>query len=94
MFEEVERLAARTPALSRSASQSIGFKEILAGRAAGLPDEEIVARIQQGTRRFAKSQLTWFRRLPVEWIPVCEDPGAGEIARDILNRLGQSADQG
>lgn len=88
LFEEALRLRERQPPLSRSASQSIGYKEILAGMAAGLSRDETVARIQQGTRRFAKRQLTWFRKLPVEWIPADGGRDADALAAEVLQRLG------
>lgn len=87
LFAEVERLSRRSPPLSRSASQSIGVKEVLAGHAAGLRDDEIITRIQQGTRRFAKSQLTWFRKLPVEWVPTAEGDDPDDLASEVLERL-------
>jgi tRNA dimethylallyltransferase len=48
--------------MSATASQMIGFREIgelLAGKKS-LP--QCIAEIQQATRRYAKRQLTWFRR--------------------------------
>jgi tRNA dimethylallyltransferase len=63
MFERgvVEQVRAAAPT-SATASQMIGFREIremLEGRIS-LP--QCVAQIQQATRRYAKRQLTWFRR--------------------------------
>jgi tRNA dimethylallyltransferase len=58
VIEEV-RAAGKT---SATASQMIGFREIrefLAGKKS-LP--QCIAEIQQATRRYAKRQLTWFRR--------------------------------
>jgi tRNA dimethylallyltransferase len=48
---------------SATASQMIGLREIrefLAGKKKSLP--QCIAEIQQATRRYAKRQLTWFRR--------------------------------
>jgi tRNA dimethylallyltransferase len=48
--------------MSATASQMIGLREIreLLGRTKSLP--QCIAEIQQATRRYAKRQLTWFRR--------------------------------
>jgi tRNA dimethylallyltransferase len=49
-------------AISSTASQMIGLREIreiLAGKMSML---QCIAAIQQATRRYAKRQLTWFRR--------------------------------
>ena len=86
LFEEAERLMARNPPLSRSASQAIGYKEGCEGLSTSRSRTEIVARIQQSTRQFAKRQLTWFRKLPLEWIQASEGHDSGEIARQILER--------
>ncbi|MBI4601521.1 MAG: tRNA (adenosine(37)-N6)-dimethylallyltransferase MiaA [Planctomycetes bacterium] len=89
LFEEAQRLASREPPVSRTAAQSIGYKEIWEGLARGAHRGEIVARIQQQTRRFAKSQLTWLRKMPVEWIPVTEATPAERLVEDVLRRLAE-----
>jgi tRNA dimethylallyltransferase len=63
MFEKgvIEEVRA-TGATSATASQMIGFREIrelLEGRMSLL---QCIVEIQQATRRYAKRQLTWFRR--------------------------------
>lgn len=63
MFESglVDEVAA-LGALSPTAEKAIGIREVrelLAGRAT---QAETVAAIQQGTRNYAKRQMTWFRR--------------------------------
>jgi tRNA dimethylallyltransferase len=88
LFEEAARLIARPLPLSRSASQSIGFKEIREGLLVGRPREEIIDRIKRGSRRLAKRQLTWFRKLPIEWIPASRPWSAAGVAEDVLRRSG------
>jgi tRNA dimethylallyltransferase len=63
MFERgvIEEVRA-AGAMSATASQMIGLREIrelLDGRISHL---QCIAAIQQATRRYAKRQLTWFRR--------------------------------
>src|SRR5262249_54784677 len=63
MFENgvIEEVRAAGP-MSVTASQMIGLRdirELLAGRMSLL---QCIAQIQQSTRRYAKRQLTWFRR--------------------------------
>ena len=51
--------------VSSTASQMIGFREIhqlLDGPADAGSISQCIAAIQQATRRYAKRQLTWFRR--------------------------------
>jgi tRNA dimethylallyltransferase len=88
LLEEATRLAERAVPLGRSASQSIGFKEVCEGLAAGMTREQVIERIKQGSRRLAKRQMTWFRKLPIEWIRVSGEWSALRLAEEILRRAG------
>ena len=50
--------------VSSTASQMIGFREIRQLLDGEMSITQCVAAIQQATRRYAKRQLTWFRRQP------------------------------
>lgn len=43
--------------------QGIGYKEVVAGITENLSDEEVKETIKRNTRRYAKRQITWFKRL-------------------------------
>ena len=45
-----------------TAAQTLGLREIRSLIAGEISEAECIARIQQATRRYAKRQLTWFRR--------------------------------
>lgn len=49
---------------SMQSMQGIGYKEILYYLDGNLPIEEAIDKIKQGSRNYAKRQLTWFRRDP------------------------------
>ncbi len=51
-----------TGEVSMTASQAIGLREARACLNGEITEAEAIARIQQATRRYAKRQLTWFRR--------------------------------
>lgn len=74
-LDEVRSLAER--GLSRTASQALGYRELLdhlAGRSSF--DEAVDATVRR-TRQFAVRQLRWFRRDPrVRWVDVTADPVA------------------
>ena len=59
LLEEVESLI---PFQQRNALQTVGYKEIFAFYNNECTLEKAVATIKQNTRRFAKRQLTWFRK--------------------------------
>ena len=54
--------------------QFIGYSDLRAHLEGRIPLAAAVANIQQSTRRFAKRQLTWFRREPdVQWLAAFGD---------------------
>ena len=58
MIEEVRAVSDVGP----TAEKTLGLREIRALLAGEISQQECVAGIQQATRRYAKRQLTWFRR--------------------------------
>ncbi|OGX41412.1 MAG: tRNA (adenosine(37)-N6)-dimethylallyltransferase MiaA [Omnitrophica WOR_2 bacterium RIFCSPHIGHO2_02_FULL_68_15] len=55
--------------VSRTAAQALGYKELFAAFEGRWSMDEAVARIQHDTRRYARRQLTWFRRDPrITWL--------------------------
>ena len=85
-IEEVARLVENAIPADAKPFQFIGYSEWRAYLAGKLPKEEALQKIQQATRRFAKRQLTWFRREPnVDWFTgFGDDP---EIFRAALQKL-------
>jgi len=59
LLEEVEALI---PFQQKNALQTVGYKEIFAFYNNACTLEKAVENIKQNTRRFAKRQLTWFRK--------------------------------
>ena len=54
---------------AETAAQAIGCKELFPYLEGAVPLEEAVQRIKQGTRRYAKRQITWFQREKViHWL--------------------------
>lgn len=62
LLEEVRRLMEQGCRRDMVSMQGLGYKELLDYLAGEITLEEAVHRIKQGTRHFAKRQLTWFRR--------------------------------
>ncbi len=85
---EVQALAARGRPLSRTASQALGYKELLAHINGEMSLDEAVALAVTRTRRFARRQERWFRRDPrIVWLEADSDVQA--LAAEALTRLGQ-----
>ena len=62
LFDEVAALLDSGLSLDCTAMQAIGYKEAALALRGGLTRDEAVALIQQGSRRYAKRQITWFSR--------------------------------
>ncbi len=75
LVDEVAGLQARG-ALSRTAAQAIGYREILAHLAGEEPSlDAALAAVVVRTRQFARRQRMWFRRDPrVQWFGAPENP--------------------
>jgi tRNA dimethylallyltransferase len=92
MFEKgvIEKVRA-SGATSTTASQMIGLREIrelLDGRMSLL---QCIAQIQQATRRYAKRQLTWFRR-QTNFLPInLSILSHNEAVKGVLLRAQRSA---
>lgn len=74
--EEVRRVLALGYGPGLPPLQAIGYRQICQHVVGGRPLDEVIPEIQKETRHFAKRQMTWFRRMPVEWV----GPGGVEAA--------------
>ena len=78
LFEEVEALLASGVPADCTAMQAIGYKEAARALRGEISRAEAIDLIKQASRRYAKRQLTWFRRaenaLWIEW------PGEPDLA--------------
>ncbi len=82
LLAEVEALMNR--GLSKTAFQAIGYKELYGYFKGELPLTEAVENLKRQTRRYAKRQLTWFRRDErIRWI-YNEDNNTISQAEEVL----------
>ena len=82
LLDEVRGLLRRGADPAANPLRTIGYQETIAFLQGTISHEEMVRLIKRNTRRYAKRQLTWFRRLPdAEWI----DVGLAGEAERILN---------
>ncbi len=69
LLNEVRSLLQGASIAESTALQAIGYKEWVAYLQEKLSYAEAVALVKQSSRRYAKRQLTWFRRMPyIQWI--------------------------
>lgn len=66
LIDEVKGLL---PYRAHNALQTVGYKEIFEYLDGGMSLDEAIAEMKTNTRRYAKRQLTWFRKDPdIRWI--------------------------
>jgi tRNA dimethylallyltransferase len=83
LIEEVRALIANGKQLGRTASQAVGYQEVIEYLACGDYDA-MVAKIKTRTRRFAKRQGTWFRSLcECRFVDITGEIDADTIAQQI-----------
>ncbi|MFC4077938.1 tRNA (adenosine(37)-N6)-dimethylallyltransferase MiaA [Salinithrix halophila] len=71
--------------------QALGYKELMLHLEGELSLDEAVSLIKQRTRKFAKRQLSWFRRLPeIHWFDVTREGAYREIRERIAGNFPQS----
>ncbi|WP_425400586.1 tRNA (adenosine(37)-N6)-dimethylallyltransferase MiaA [Aeoliella sp.] len=84
LVDEVRTLTAEGKQLGRTASQAVGYQEVLSHLTGELDHDAMTERIKIRTRRFAKRQGTWFRSLSeCRWVEVGEVEEASNVANII-----------
>jgi tRNA dimethylallyltransferase len=91
LVDEVRELLKRDPPIGKTATQGLGYKEIIDGLSGNCDSElpsdreaETVELIQTRTRQFAKRQHTWYRNLEeCTEVSISENDTASEIGDRI-----------
>ena len=88
--EEVRRLLDRGIPAAATALQAIGYKELVAYLRGEGSLKEAMEQIQLASRRYAKRQLTWFRRNEkIHWLTLPGDPDFEEVFRQAMSLVSQ-----
>lgn len=86
-----EARAVYTGCKLKTAHQAIGYKELIPYFEGNASLEECLERIKQETRRYAKRQLTWFRRDErIDWIYIDEDEEFEKIIEKSKKNVANS----
>jgi tRNA dimethylallyltransferase len=79
LIKEVTLLRDKGYNLNHNSMQALGYKQVFSYLEGFLSEEEMLDEIKRETRRYAKRQLTWFRKDPrIHWI------NPGEYSNDDL----------
>ncbi|MEG6615637.1 tRNA (adenosine(37)-N6)-dimethylallyltransferase MiaA [Peptococcaceae bacterium 1198_IL3148] len=88
LIDEVKMLLRQGINRSSTAMQGLGYKEIVAYLAGETTLEAAIELLKRDTRRFAKRQLTWFRRDPrIHWIDMHNYDSTAQVTNEIINLL-------
>ncbi len=69
LIEEVKKLYKKYGEKLTTSMQGIGYKEVVEYLNGNCTKEEMIEKIKMETRRYAKRQLTWFRKIEnIEWL--------------------------
>ena len=89
LIDEIQTLLAEGIPPRCTAMQAIGYKEFVDALAGRCSIEEAADQVRQSSRRYAKRQLTWFRRYrAIHWLRRSKEVGSAEIlsaARQVLH---------
>ena len=86
LLDEIRRLLAEGIPEKCTAMQAIGYKEFVTALQGECSIQEASAQVQQSSRKYAKRQLTWFRRNPhIHWLR----RAPGETTTEIVQKARQ-----
>lgn len=86
-IEETREILASGIPKSCTALQAIGYRQIISYLNGEISLEDVTLQIQQATRRYAKRQLTWFRKMPhLKWLNTTDQNQALEMILCDLNK--------
>jgi len=94
LIEEVESLLNKGYSEDLPSLQGLGYQQIIGHLKGEYPEEEAIRLIKRDTRRFAKRQMSWFKRdKRILWIDTEEFSSSTEISDKIIEILVEKIPQ-
>jgi tRNA dimethylallyltransferase len=88
LVDEVKNILAQGYSKELNALNTVGYKEIISYLENEIPLERAVELIKRNTRRYAKRQMTWFRKTnEIHWFDCDENISPEQIASQILKKM-------
>ena len=85
LVQEVHNLLKKGIPPSAKPFEAIGYRHVLRDIDSCIPEEETIRIIQRDTRRYAKRQMTWFRKQPdVTWF---DGPGDSDEIKNMVHQF-------
>lgn len=91
LVEEVAALLESGISRDAVSMQGLGYRQIAAYLQGETTLDEAVVLLKRDTRRFAKRQLTWFRRdQRIRWFNLDEYPDEDRLLQEVLTLIGEA----
>ncbi len=88
LVRETQELLVQGYGRQLASMKGLGYRQIAAYLAGEHDFEEAVRRLKRDTRRFAKRQMTWFRKEPsVNWLPIRDGESVEQVAARIVKQV-------
>lgn len=95
LFAEIEHLLDAGISADSQAFKAIGYKETLAYFKGLVDKDTVIEEIKKNTRRFAKRQLTWYRRMPyIQWLDIDENTDKKSLLTKALEIIKKTQEEG
>ncbi len=90
LVDETQTLLARGYARHLASMKSLGYRQMAGYLEGEYSFEEAVRQLKRDTRRYAKRQMTWFRKEPgLRWVEVRPDESAHSVSRRLVGIIEQ-----
>lgn len=90
LINEVQSILDKGYSKDLQALQTVGYREVISYFEGDFTKDEMIAKVKTNTRRYAKRQLTWFRRWKfIQWLDASE-MSVGEMKEHIISTLKSS----
>jgi tRNA dimethylallyltransferase len=87
LIDETKSILEKGYSRNQNALQSVGYTETIDFIGGMISRQDMIDRIKQNTRRFAKRQMTWFRKENrIQWIDVGTEDDLNRAADEIVRR--------
>lgn len=94
LIEEVKEIVDKFGEDVNVVLQTVGYKEVIEYLKGKINYDEMIELIKRNTRRYAKRQLTWFRKdKNIQWIDVQSEEDLNRVAEQILNKISEGNDE-
>lgn len=88
LIDEVQNILKKFGRDVNVALQTVGYKEVIELLNGKISYDDMIELIKRNTRRYAKRQLTWFRKdKNIQWIEIQSEDEFEEIAERIINKI-------